>query len=163
MRPKGSPAELERRRVRAMQLLREGHQPHEIAPILGVDRRSIRRWKFAYRQSGRRGLKAIPATGRPPFLEVEQRRKLVRWILQGPEAFGFETSLWTCKRIGALIRKQFGVSYHPRYISKLLRRSGLSPQRPQKVAKERSDQRVRIWLAKTWPAVKKTSDASART
>jgi len=42
MRPQGSPLELERRR-RAMQLLREGLPPVEVARMVGVDRRSVRR------------------------------------------------------------------------------------------------------------------------
>jgi transposase len=146
-----------------MDLLREGHQPHEIAPILGVNRRTIRKWKAAYRQGGRRAVRAKPVPGRPPFLTSDQRRQLVRWVVQGPRAWGFETSLWTCKRIARLIRDQFHVTYHPNHVAKLLRRSGLSPQRPQKVAKERSDRRVRLWLARTWPAVKKTSHGSVRT
>jgi len=38
MRPHGSPAELERRRLRALELLQEGLQPHVVAQRLGVDR-----------------------------------------------------------------------------------------------------------------------------
>jgi len=162
MRPVGTGVELERRRIRAIELLREGHQPLEVSRLLDVDRRSIRRWKFAYQHNGRRGLKARPIPGRPALLTSKQRAKLVRWVLQGPESFGFETSLWTCKRIGDLIHQRFGVRYHAHHIARLLTSSGLSPQRPQRVAKERSDQRVRIWLTKTWPAVKKTSHGSAR-
>ena len=47
MRPHGSPEELERRRQRALALLDEGLQPVEVAQRLGVDRRSVRRWKAA--------------------------------------------------------------------------------------------------------------------
>src|SRR6516225_6418972 len=39
MRPHGSPAELERRRLRALELRQEGLQPHVVARRLGVDRR----------------------------------------------------------------------------------------------------------------------------
>ena len=47
MRPTGSPAELERRRLRALALLKEGLLPSEVARRVGVDRRSVRRWKAA--------------------------------------------------------------------------------------------------------------------
>lgn len=52
MRPNGSPEELERRRQRALELFRQGHQPVEVTRIIGVDRRSVRRWNAAYRKRG---------------------------------------------------------------------------------------------------------------
>lgn len=160
MRPQGSPAELERQRFRAIELLKRGLQPHVVAERLGVDRRSVRRWSRAYRRKGRDGLKARPAPGRPPKLTAPQRRTLVRWILRGPEAFGYRTALWTCQRIVHLIRDRFGVVYHPDHVGRLLRACGLTPQRPQRTAKERNERRVRHWLRHTWPRVKKNSPAS---
>lgn len=155
MRPQGSPAELERRRLRAIALLDQGLLPHEVAERVGVDRRSVRRWKRAYRRKGRDGLKARPAPGRPPKLTAGQRRTLVGWILRGPEAFGFRTALWTCQRIVQLIRQRFHVTYHPDHVGRLLRACGFTPQRPQRTAKERDDRRIRHWLQHDWPRIKK--------
>ena len=155
MRPQGSPAELERRRLRAIMLLDHGLLPHEVAERLGVDRRSVRRWKRAYRRQGRAGVKARPVPGRPPKVTARQRDTLVRWILLGPEAFGFRTALWTCARIAQLIRARFHVTYHPDHVGRLLRACGLTPQRPQRAAKERDDRRVRHWLQHDWPRIKK--------
>ena len=45
MRPKGNAEELERRRRRAVQLMREGESPTLIARILGVSRQSLYRWE----------------------------------------------------------------------------------------------------------------------
>jgi hypothetical protein len=44
---------LQRRRERAIALLAEGYQPVEVARRVGADRRSVRRWKAAYRKRGR--------------------------------------------------------------------------------------------------------------
>src|SRR5712692_8478585 len=128
MRPHGSPAELERRRLRAIALLKEGIEPHVVADRVGVDRRSVRRWKRAYRLRGQGGIKARPASGRPSKLTGTQRRSLVGWILKGAEAFGYSTALWTCKRISDLIRSRFQVRYHPDHVGRLLRSCGLTPQ-----------------------------------
>jgi len=160
MRPQGSPAELERRRYRAVELLDEGIEPHAVAQRLGVDRRSVRRWKRAYLRKGRQSLKAQPIPGRPPRLSLPQRRRLVRYILKGPEAFGFRTALWTCPRIVQLIRNRFKVLYHPDHVGRLLRACGLTPQRPQRVAKERNPHRIRQWIQHEWPRIKKNSPAS---
>jgi transposase len=156
MRPQGSPAELERRRLRAIDLLQREVPVHVVAERLGVDRRSVRRWKRAHRGQGRAGLRARPAPGRPPKLTTPQQRQLTRLVVAGPEAAGYRTSLWTCRRIVDLIRHHFKVAYHPDHVGRLLRACGFSPQRPQPRAKERDDRRVREWIQQDWPRVKKT-------
>ena len=85
-------------------VLEEGLPSHVVAQRLGVDRRSVRRWQRTGREQGRAGLKAQPASGRPPKLTSQQRRKLVRWILQRPGAWGFPTARWTCSAPVALPR-----------------------------------------------------------
>jgi transposase len=156
MRPPGSPADLEQRRRRAIELLERDVPVHVVAERLGVDRRSVRRWKRAYRRRGEAGVAAQPAPGRPSKLTARQRQTLVQGILRGPEAAGYPTGLWTCRRIVQFVRTRFGVAYHPDHIGRLLRACGLTPQRPQRVAKERDDRRVRQWVQIDWPRVKKT-------
>ncbi|PYN39087.1 MAG: hypothetical protein DME00_37140 [Candidatus Rokuibacteriota bacterium] len=99
MRPQGSPAELEQRRLRAIELLQRDLPVHVVAGRLGVARRSVRRWKRAHRRQGRAGLRARPASGRPPKLSLAQRHRLARLVMAGPEAAGYRTGLWTCRRI----------------------------------------------------------------
>src|SRR5438132_1590247 len=103
MRPQGSPAELERRRLHAIELLQRQLPVHVVAERLGVDRRSVRRWKRAHRRQGRAGLRARLASGRPPKLTAKQQQQLARLVVAGPEAAGYRTNLWTCRRIGDLI------------------------------------------------------------
>src|ERR1700675_1308431 len=55
MRPTGSPEELERRRLRALALLKQGLLPSEVARRVGVNRRSVRRWKSVARRHGEAG------------------------------------------------------------------------------------------------------------
>lgn len=58
MRPHGSPEELERCQYYAVELLKQRFQPVEIARMLVVDRRSVRRWKAAYLKKGLSALQA---------------------------------------------------------------------------------------------------------
>src|SRR5262245_55719280 len=159
MRPQGSPTDLERRRLHAIELLRHDIPVHVVAERLGVDRRSVRRWKSTHRRRGRAGLRARPTPGRPPKLTAAQRQRLARLVVAGPEAAGYRTGLWTCRRIVDLIRRQFEVLYHPDHVGRLLRACGFSPQRPQPRAKERADRRVREWVRFEWATVKKTAPA----
>lgn len=98
-------------------------------------------------------MQARPVPGRPANLTARQRHTLVRWILQGPEAFGFRTALWTCQRIAHLIHQRFHVTYHPDHVGRLLRACGLTPQRPQRTARECNDRRVRHWLQHDWSRI----------
>lgn len=156
MRPPGSPEELERRRHRALAMLHDGMMPVEVARKLGVDRRSVRRWRASFDQEGARALAAKPAPGRPPKLGIRDRKKLERELLRGAQAHGYRTDLWTCPRVAELIRRRFGVRYHVDHVSRLLHALGWSPQKPERRARERDDPAIRRWVKEEWPRVKKT-------
>lgn len=156
MRPEGSPAELERRRLRAVALLKEGFQPVEVARRLGVDRRSVRRWRAAHDAEGRKGVAARSASGRPPKLSAKDRARLERDLVKGAKASGFPTDLWTCPRVAQLIRRRYGVRYHVDHVCRLLRSMDWSPQKPERRARERDEEAIRGWIKTTWSRVKKT-------
>jgi transposase len=162
MRPTGSPEELERRRVRALSLLKEGLLPVEVARRVGVDRRSVRRWKRAARRRGEAGVRAKPAPGRPPKLGAEHKRRLEALLLEGAQAAGFHTDLWTCPRVAELIDRHFGVRYHVDHIGRLLHDLDWSPQKPARRALERDERAIRRWVHERWPRVKKTLPAGVR-
>jgi len=155
MRPHGSPEELEHRRQRALTLLDEGLQPVEVAQRLGVDRRSVRRWKAAVRRGGPSALAARPASGRPPKLARRLRPRLEKLLLAGAEAAGYTQDLWTCPRVAQLIAREFGVGYHVAHVGRLLRRLGWTPQRPRRLARERDEQQIQRWIKVDWPRIKK--------
>ena len=162
MRPTGSPEELERRRLRALVLLSEGFLPHEVAQSVGVDRRSVRRWKAVAREHGEAGVQARAASGRPSKLGLRQKRRLEALLLKGPLAAGFHTDLWTCPRVAELIKQRFGIDYHVDHVGRLLHDLGWSPQKPTRRAFERDEQAIRRWVREGWPRVKKTPAAGAR-
>lgn len=159
MRPSGSPQELEQRRLRALRLLGEGFSPVEVAGQIGVDRRSVRRWKASARKGGAKAVAARPASGRPRRLAVRDLTRLRRLLVKGAQAAGLPTDLWTCPRVSWLIQRQFGVRYHPAHVSRLLHGLGFSPQKPTRRAIERDEPRIRAWIEQDWPRVKKTPRA----
>lgn len=152
-RPHGSPEQLEQRRLRAWKLLREGSAPVEVARKLGIERRTVRRWRAMGEQ---KRLAAKPACGRPSKLSEEQREQLVGFLLDGAVACGYASALWTCPRIAELIRRRFKVRYHASHVGRLLRGLGFSPQRPERQARERDEEAIRGWVHEGWTRVKKT-------
>ena len=163
MRDKGTPAELERRRLLAVQRVLEGYSAGEVAEFLGVDPRSVRRWVAAYRQAGDAGLLARPAAGRPPTLTYTQEKIIRRWLADKPTEHGFATDLWTGPRLAHMIRQEFGVGLNPKYLTVWLRRRGFTPQKPRRVPRQRDPEEIAAWLRIQWPRIKKRRDARART
>jgi len=152
MRPKGTAAELERRRRRAVELLEQGESPAVVARILGVRPSSLHRWRRMARQAG--GLAAKPAPGPTRRLTDSQLTQLERLLRQGATAHGFPNQLWTSARVAQLIRRYFGVAYHPDYVRRLLRRRlGWTSHKPQVRARQRNDKEVERWKADEFPRI----------
>ena len=104
---------LERRRLRALRLLDKGLRQSEVARRLGVAQQSVSRWAQQAAQGGPQALRHPGRAGRKPQLSAEQLTQLEQSLLDGPEAHGYPTPLWTCRRVTRLIQEQFGVAYHP--------------------------------------------------
>jgi len=135
MRPKGSKAELQARRRRAVAMLGQGPGVCEVARRVGVWPGSLVRWRDACRRAGEEGLRAKRHPGaRPacglhadrPKLAPGERPELAELLLKGPLAHGYRTDLWTLQRVAQLIEKHFGVRYHPGSVWRLLRAMGWS-------------------------------------
>jgi len=155
MRPSGTPAQLEKRRRAAVQLLRRGRTLSAVARQVHASVSSVFRWWQAYQHEGRRGLRAKPTPGRPPGLSSIQSGKLVQLMVKGPLRAGYRTDLWTLARVAALIDREFGIRYHPGHVWKLLRNLGWSCQKPERRAVERDEAAIARWKYTEWPRIKK--------
>jgi transposase len=146
---------LEKRRFQAMKLLDQGLNQSEVARRLKVVRQTVSRWVEQRRQHGRAGLVQAGRAGRKPRLSQAQKQRLIQLLVQGPQALGYETPLWSCPRVAALIEEEFGVSYHEGHVWKLLVSLGWSCQRPAGRALQRNEEEIRQWKQHRWPAIKK--------
>lgn len=155
MRTPGSADELEYRRRLAVQRVSEGYPTQEVADFLGVDPSTVRRWLSAFRDRGDAGLAIKPVSGRPAKLTSTQEKVALRWLTESPTHHGFDTELWTAARLGQLIREEFGVGFNTKYLSTWLRERGLTPQKPERVARERDPKAIAAWLESDWPRIKK--------
>jgi transposase len=147
---------LEQRRLEAVRLIfEEGLSQSEAARRVGAAQQSVNGWVKRYREEGQGGLCKADRAGRKPLLDRQQLEQLEVLLLEGPEAHGFPTPLWSCPRVARLIRERFGVDYHEGHVWKLLRSLNWSPQRPVGKARERNEEAIREWKRVTWPAIKK--------
>ena len=86
-------------------------------------------------------------------MTAEQRAQLPALLAHGPEAYGFRGDVWTTKRVALVINRTFGVRYHPAHVSRLLRREGVSLQKPITRATQRDEAAIAAWQAERWPAL----------
>src|SRR5437899_4075669 len=105
-------AALERRRMEAARLLREGLSQSQVAWRVGVHRQSVSRWARDLEESGVRGLRQAKRTGRPAKLSPAELRDLERALKRGPEAFGVACGLWAVKLMRDRSETQCGVRIH---------------------------------------------------
>lgn len=148
---------MQQRRRRALRLFAAGKRSQaEIARELRVSRQSVSRWYEAWRLQEPEWVRGAGRAGRPPKLDGGQLDRVDGALRQGARAHGFGTDLWTLPRVASVIERVTGVGYHPGHVWKILGAMKWSLQRPAKQARERNQQARRQWVAKRWPAVKKT-------
>jgi transposase len=145
----------EGRRLRAWELKQEGWKQQDIARALGVSKGAVSQWMKRAKQEGIEALKHRPPPGAKARLSEGERAKLPELLAQGAPAHGFRGEVWTCARVAEVIRKEFGVSYHPAHVSRLLRALGLSLQKPVRQANQRDEEAIRRWKEERWPELKK--------
>ena len=155
MRPKGSAAVLEARRHLALRLLDQGRSLNEVSRLLECAPSSVMRWRDARDAGGEAALRVRFSPGRPRKLSARDRGRLVRLLLRGARAHGYETDLWTTARVARVIFREFRVRYHRAHVGRLLHGLGWSVQKPERQALERNEERIEHWKRQVWPRIKK--------
>jgi transposase len=142
MRPIGTAEELERRRRRAVELVKRGESPAKVAYFLGCGRSSAYTWVKLDRQAAE-DLAARPHAGPKPRLSDDQVKELDDLLRKGATAHGWPDAPWTAQRAAELIRRHTGVGYHVEHARKVIRRRlRWSSQVPQEKARQRDDEKV---------------------
>ena len=145
----------EGRRLRALELKERGWKQTQIADALGVTEGAVSQWMNRAREEGVEGLRHKPPPGATPRLSEEARAKLPELLARGAQAHGFRGEVWTCERVATVIRREFGVSYHPAHVSRLLKALRHSLQKPQRRAEQRDEEAIERWKEQRWPSLKK--------
>ena len=136
---------LEDRRKRALALLDAGHSLNEVGRRIGCNASSVMRWRNARRRGGAKALRVRFSPGRPWKLTATQRKRLVRFLLQGPVAHGYRTNLWTTIRIAEIVQRKFGIRYHRAHVGRLMHSLKWTPQKPERRALERDEEKIKRW------------------
>jgi transposase len=102
--------------------MERGVRPAEIARQVGVAHQVVSEWRKAWRQGGREALRSAGPAGRKSRLTDAQFAEVTTALIDGAEANGYSTDIWTVPRVAEVIEHITGVAYHPGHVwSTLLR------------------------------------------
>lgn len=144
----------ELRRRLAVERVKEGWNTKDVADFLHVTMRSVQKWVKAERDGGSAALTAKPYPGHPK-LTPQQAASGLEWLTHNPREFGFVTELWTAGRVTSLIEKRFHVVFNSNYVNAWLARRKITPQKPERVPRERNSQKIDGWIAEDLPRIQK--------
>ncbi|MCA1960456.1 MAG: winged helix-turn-helix domain-containing protein [Desulfomonile sp.] len=142
-------------RIQGLLLVNQGLAERWAAQILGVGRRNLQDWIFRYRRGGPGALVKGPYPGRKPKLTEAQRAQLDHIIEQGPESVGVDTGVWTAPLVAGLVKKLFGMRYHPDHMRRILRRLRFSVQLPTRELSRADPEEQAKWLDHELQEIKK--------
>src|SRR5512133_2618980 len=155
---------LEQLRIRAVRQIEQGAHPEDVAAALGMTRAAVYSWLAKYREGGLEALRAKPVPGRPSTLSGAQLARLYGLVVgNDPRQLRFTFALWTRAMIRALIRREFDVRLSEVSVGRLLRKLGLSPQRPLYRAYQQNPEAVARWKAESYPQLRAQAQQAGAT
>lgn len=111
----------------------EGKSRAEAARLAGMDRQALRDAVLRFNAEGPAGLRDRPKGHRPRRLTAAEEAALSAVVLRGPDPEADGVSAWTRLDLCRWLEAQFGKSYHPASLTRVLRRLGLSRQKARPV------------------------------
>ncbi|MBS1082094.1 IS630 family transposase, partial [Gluconobacter kondonii] len=114
------------RRLLSLAAVREGASRGDAARIGGMDRQTLRDWVHRFNAAGPDGLRDQWRNGSVCRLTADQQRELSELIIAGPDQNRDGVVRWRRVDLKRVIEERFGVSYHERHVSTLLKRLGFS-------------------------------------
>lgn len=145
---------LEQYRYRAIELRKKKWKVVDIAEAFGVNRRAVTRWFATYYKQGKVGLKSKKAPGPRPKLLPDEIHSVLNTLQDPATVHGFDTPLWTCKKLQTIITKKTGKNLHTSNVWRWLIRWRFSNQSPEKSALQADPKRGELWLKEDWPKIR---------
>ena len=126
------------RRANAVVLLDRGWSCERVATALLLDDDTVRAWHRAYEQGGVEGLKAFGHEGSSSHLSREQEFALSDWIdANCPRS---------TRKIGAWLKRKFGLSYSRSGLIALLHRLGFRYRKPEAMPRGLDDAKQQAFI-----------------
>ena len=129
----------------------------EASVIFGITERAVNRIWARYKASGKRSLinkkRGVRSGKKLTGLQAAEVKKLIKDKL--PDQLKMPFGLWTRDAVSQLLLDRYGVELSRWQIGRYLKSWGYTPQKPIAKAFEQKPQKVKQWLEKEFPAIKR--------
>jgi len=113
-------------RLLSLAAVLDGMSRAEAARIGGMDRQTLRDWAHRFNEAGPDGLMDSWSSGPQPRLSLAQLAELAEIVETGPDPAVDGVVRWRRVDLKRVIKQRFGVDYHERHVSTLLKKLGFS-------------------------------------
>jgi transposase len=132
-----------------------GETRSHVAKLFGVSAWSVGQW---VRKAEKHGKQALLSKKRGAHKPRRLNARQEAWVKnrisdKHPEQLKLPFVLWTREAIQQLIRTKYSLEVPLRTLTDYLKRWGYTPQKPLKIAYQRSPQNVKAWLEVEYPAI----------
>lgn len=114
------------RRFLSLAAVLDGMSREDAARIGGMDRQTLRDWVHRFNEAGLDGLRDAWWSGPESRLSPSQKGELAAIVETGPDPAVDGVVRWRRVDLQKVIKARFGVDYHERYVSRLLKELGFS-------------------------------------
>ena len=129
----------------------------QAADIFGLSKSGIEKIWRKYKTGGKRGIskkkRGVQGGKKINGKQSAEVRQLIRDKL--PDQLKLPFGLWTREAVQQLILVRFGIELSRWQVGRYLKSWGYTPQKPITKAFEQNPERVKEWLGKEYPAIKK--------
>ena len=122
---------IEALRARILLLLHGGHEPSEVAVLVGCARATVYRTVYRFEDLGEDGLLDQRAHRAPKKVTADVETKLVSYIDATPQDFGWQRTTWTLELLAAQLVQDTGVRLSPSHVRNLLLANDVRRGRPR--------------------------------
>ena len=143
-------------RIRAVEALVRGMSVTDVASAYQVDRTTLFRWRQRFEGQGAAGLERRNGSGRPRKLAELAEDVWSDIVLQPASVFGFETDLWTVRRVHQVLCHEYDAIVSRDTVWRRLREVGLTYQKPERQYFQIDEEARQEWLRKEVPKIRKT-------
>ena len=127
-------------RVRLLVALhrKQGWSIDTIAESVSMHRRSVHDILHRFIDRGLKAAESLPKSGRKRRLTNAQLKRIKGKLLKSPKASKFEGDFWTAKMVADLVRREYGVNFTARHMTRLLSNLGFSYKKPRPINPRRA-------------------------
>lgn len=158
VKKRGSKDAQEAIRIKVVEYLRKklGTQK-QCAEVFGITERSVNRIWSKYRQGGKRVLsskkRGVKEGKKISGKQSAEVRKLIKDKM--PDQLKLPFGLWTREAVQQLIFDRYGITLSRWQVGRYLKSWGYTPQKPIRKAFEQKPEKVKQWLDKEYPSIKR--------